>query len=187
MPRAKSWKRLVWIMLWTAGTGQAIKSANQMFSASSAEALNLSATSIGLRDEFGRQIQVSAEPARGSSTPVFGGSVTSEESCAFIPGYFAFLPETTVAVSSVAEFMPDMKVAIATSPSDFHVFTRLDSRAVSQKARHIDGYTTLHIITLLGCIEEISFGKPDPCGKPCSFPKSNVFQTEPARVFSERK
>ena len=122
MPPTQAWNRLAWILIWTVGT--------KTFSASSAPAANPSATFSGLHHELGRQLQASAEAARGTSTPVFGGSITRAQICAFIPGYFAFLAETTVAVSSVAEFMPDMKVAIATSPSDFHVFTRLDSLTI---------------------------------------------------------
>eukprot|EP00903_Cladosiphon_okamuranus_P019502 g17934.t1 len=54
----------------------------------------------------------------------YSGNVTRGEMCAFMTGYFEFLPETRVAVSSVTHFMPGMKVAIATNPVDFHVFNR---------------------------------------------------------------
>lgn len=54
----------------------------------------------------------------------FGGNVTRGEMCAFILGYFEFLPETSVTVSSVTHFMPGMRVGIATSPVDFSVFNR---------------------------------------------------------------
>lgn len=61
-------------------------------------------------------------PALAATT--YSGNVTRGELCAFMIGYFEFLPETTVAVSSVVHFMPGMRVGIATNPRDFHVFNR---------------------------------------------------------------
>eukprot|EP00903_Cladosiphon_okamuranus_P015305 g14139.t1 len=54
----------------------------------------------------------------------YRGDTTRGEMCAFLVGYFEFLPEARVAVSSVSHFMPGMKVGIATHPWDFHVFNR---------------------------------------------------------------
>eukprot|EP00903_Cladosiphon_okamuranus_P017929 g16497.t1 len=58
-----------------------------------------------------------------ASTP-YSGNITRGEMCAFMTGYFEFLPEIRVAVSSVTHFMAGMKVGIAASPTDFHVFNR---------------------------------------------------------------
>eukprot|EP00903_Cladosiphon_okamuranus_P021318 g19589.t1 len=54
----------------------------------------------------------------------FTGDITRGEVCAFMKGYFDFLPETRVSVSSVLYFMPGMQIGIATNPGDFHVFNR---------------------------------------------------------------
>lgn len=58
------------------------------------------------------------------ATMAYSGDITRGEVCAFMPGYFDFLPETRVSVASVLHFMPGMKVGIATNPMDFHVFNR---------------------------------------------------------------
>ena len=44
--------------------------------------------------------------------------------CAFMLGYFDFLPETNVSVQSVLQFMPGMRVTIVTDRRDFSVFNR---------------------------------------------------------------
>ena len=51
-------------------------------------------------------------------------SVSLDEMCAFIAGYYEFYAETNVSVSSVLHFMPGMRVGIATNPGHFHVFNR---------------------------------------------------------------
>lgn len=58
------------------------------------------------------------------ATITYSGDITRGEVCAFLPGYFEFLPETRVSVSSVLHFMPGMRVGIATNPVDFQVFNR---------------------------------------------------------------
>lgn len=65
------------------------------------------------------EVDIAAEAA-----VVYNGNITRGEMCAFILGYFEFLPETSVTVSSVLHFMPGMRVGIATHPGDFHVFNR---------------------------------------------------------------
>lgn len=44
--------------------------------------------------------------------------------CAFLPGYFEFLGESNLTVRSIQHFMPGMRVAVATSTLDFHVYNR---------------------------------------------------------------
>ncbi|CAM9279034.1 unnamed protein product, partial [Ectocarpus sp. 12 AP-2014] len=58
------------------------------------------------------------------STAVFVGSTTINQMCVFLRGYFDLLAETRLSVSSVLEFMPGMRVAVATHPRDFQVFNR---------------------------------------------------------------
>ncbi|CAM9423519.1 unnamed protein product, partial [Hapterophycus canaliculatus] len=55
---------------------------------------------------------------------VHSGNVLRSEMCAFLRGYFEFLAETEVAVSSILQLMPGMRVGIATHPRDYHVFNR---------------------------------------------------------------
>lgn len=59
-----------------------------------------------------------------NASTLYSGDITRGEMCAFMTGYFEFLPETRVAVSSVTHFMAGMKVGIATSFADFHAFNR---------------------------------------------------------------
>lgn len=54
----------------------------------------------------------------------FPGGLKRTHICAFIPGYFEFLPETDITVSSIVQFMPGMRIVIATHPMDFHVYNR---------------------------------------------------------------
>ncbi|CAM9766040.1 unnamed protein product [Scytosiphon promiscuus] len=58
------------------------------------------------------------------SKTVHSGDVLRGEMCAFVRGYYEFLRETEVAVSSILQFMPGMRVGIATLPRDYHVFNR---------------------------------------------------------------
>lgn len=55
---------------------------------------------------------------------VHSGDVLRGDMCSFLRGYFEFLAETKVAVSSILRFMPGMRVAIATLPRDYHVYNR---------------------------------------------------------------
>ncbi|CAB1098793.1 unnamed protein product [Ectocarpus sp. CCAP 1310/34] len=61
--------------------------------------------------------------------PTILSSSMRGQMCAFMRGYSEFLPETTSSVRSVLEFMPAMRVAVVTHPSDFHVFNRSESAA----------------------------------------------------------
>ncbi|CAM9650691.1 unnamed protein product, partial [Ectocarpus sp. 12 AP-2014] len=58
------------------------------------------------------------------STTQYIGTITRGDMCAFLQGYFELLAETRVSVASILDFMPGMRVAIATHPSDFHAFHR---------------------------------------------------------------
>ncbi|CAM9163653.1 unnamed protein product, partial [Ectocarpus sp. 8 AP-2014] len=58
------------------------------------------------------------------STTQYIGTTTRGDMCAFLQGYFELLAETRVSVASILNFMPGMRVAIATHPSDFHAFHR---------------------------------------------------------------
>lgn len=62
-----------------------------------------------------------------SAATKFGPSFARDRICAFLPGYLEFLRETELAVSSVLHFMPGMRIGIATSARDFHVFNRYDT------------------------------------------------------------
>lgn len=55
---------------------------------------------------------------------VYTGNITRGQICVFMRGYFDFFSETKVSVDSVLHFMPGVRVRIATSPTDFHVFNR---------------------------------------------------------------
>lgn len=55
---------------------------------------------------------------------VYVRNVTRGELCAFMLGYFTFLPEISSSVHSVLSFMPGMRVRIATHHDDFPVFNR---------------------------------------------------------------
>eukprot|EP00903_Cladosiphon_okamuranus_P017930 g16498.t1 len=59
-----------------------------------------------------------------SAVVSYSGDITRGDLCAFMVGYFEFLPEASAAVSSVTHFMPGMKIGIATHPRDFHVYNR---------------------------------------------------------------
>lgn len=63
-------------------------------------------------------------PEVDDASITYSGNITRGEMCAFLSGYFEFLPEARVAVSSVVHFMPGMRVGIATNPRDFQVFNR---------------------------------------------------------------
>ena len=63
------------------------------------------------------------DAAAGAALPYIG-NITRGEICAFMVGYFEFFSETEISVSSVTHFMPGMRVRIATTPRDFHVFNR---------------------------------------------------------------
>lgn len=58
------------------------------------------------------------------STIPFVGNTTRGQICAYIPGYFPFLKETSIAVSSILHFMPGVRIGIVTSVNDFQVFNR---------------------------------------------------------------
>lgn len=55
---------------------------------------------------------------------VYSGNTTRGQMCAFMPGYFEFLPELRASVASILHFMPGMRIGIATAPPDFHAFNR---------------------------------------------------------------
>lgn len=55
---------------------------------------------------------------------VFLGPIHHGSICAFLPGYRDFFGEANVAIQSVATFMPGIRIAIATSPANFHLFNR---------------------------------------------------------------
>ena len=57
----------------------------------------------------------------------FTKDVTRGEICAFEPGYLEFLAETNHTVNSVLGFMPGVRVSIATSIYDFHVYNRWEA------------------------------------------------------------
>eukprot|EP00903_Cladosiphon_okamuranus_P008190 g7887.t1 len=76
------------------------------------------------------------QPEVDFAATIFRGNITRGEMCAFMVGYFEFLEETTVGVSSVLHFMPGMRVGIATHPTDYDVFNRFGctyNTALSQK------------------------------------------------------
>ena len=54
----------------------------------------------------------------------FTQNVARGELCAFLPGYLEFLAETNVTVNSILEFMPGVRVSIATGIYDFHAYNR---------------------------------------------------------------
>ena len=58
-----------------------------------------------------------------AATP-FIGDITRGNICVFIPGYFDFFHETRLAVDAILNFMPGVRVAIATDPKEYHVFHR---------------------------------------------------------------
>lgn len=66
------------------------------------------------------------DPASPMELPAvkFPDSITNENICVFISGYFEFYHETKVSIQSVQKFMPGVRVTIATHPMDFHVFNR---------------------------------------------------------------
>ncbi|CAM9442866.1 unnamed protein product [Ectocarpus sp. 4 AP-2014] len=61
-----------------------------------------------------------ADPSRTTHI----GTTTRGHMCAFLQGYFELLAETRVSVDSILDFMPGMRVAIATHPRDFHAYHR---------------------------------------------------------------
>lgn len=50
--------------------------------------------------------------------------MTRGELCAVLPGYLEFFAEINVSVHSILDFMPGMRVVIATNVYDFHVYNR---------------------------------------------------------------
>ena len=59
-----------------------------------------------------------------SSGIPFIGDVRRGNICIFTSGYFDFFHETRLLVETIMEFMPGVKVAVATHPMDYHVYNR---------------------------------------------------------------
>ncbi|CAN0034630.1 unnamed protein product, partial [Scytosiphon promiscuus] len=74
----------------------------------------------GILEEPHRDDHQKTDPSK----TVYSDDIVRGEICAFLRGYFEFLPETEVAVSSILQLMPGMRVGIATLPRDYHVFNR---------------------------------------------------------------
>eukprot|EP00752_Nemacystus_decipiens_P010095 g8996.t1 len=55
---------------------------------------------------------------------VFTQNVARGELCVFLPGHLEFLAETNVTVNSILQFMPGVRVSIATGIYDFHAYNR---------------------------------------------------------------
>lgn len=70
------------------------------------------------------QIFAATDNGVDPSTTEYIGTTTHGHMCAFLQGYFEFLAETRVSVASILDFMPGMRVAIATHPRDFHAYQR---------------------------------------------------------------
>lgn len=121
------WKRQTGVVVLAVWIVHSIILAANIYFVSSVRAITPNVATTGMHDPSWRRLNPLAEETDYPAPPLFNGNSSSGHICAFIPGYFAFLPETTVVVSSAMEFMPDMRVAIATSPGDFHVFTRFES------------------------------------------------------------
>ncbi|CAM9111525.1 unnamed protein product [Hapterophycus canaliculatus] len=75
-------------------------------------------------DEDQEPLLLDIDRERDQAQTVHSGTVLRGEMCGFLRGYFEFLAETEVAVSSILQFMPGMRVGIATYPRDYHVFNR---------------------------------------------------------------
>lgn len=54
----------------------------------------------------------------------FVNDIVRGELCAFFVSYSSFIRETEVAVKSIHQFMPGMRIAIATHPNDYSVHER---------------------------------------------------------------
>lgn len=58
------------------------------------------------------------------ATTLFVDNVTHGDICIFLPGYFQFFHETRIAAASISNFMPGVRVVVATHPIYFNVFHR---------------------------------------------------------------
>ncbi|CAM9226822.1 unnamed protein product, partial [Hapterophycus canaliculatus] len=91
---------------------------------SEVEAMKVDLNPLALRSPWERAADTPEEEVKDPSATEYFGNVTYGEICAFLRGYFEFLPEVNASVSSVIDFMPGVRVGIATGHKDFHVFNR---------------------------------------------------------------
>lgn len=91
---------------------------------SEVEAMKVDLNPVALRSPWTHGADASREGVVDPAATQYIGNITRGEICAFLRGYFEFLPELHASVSSVIDFMPGVRVGIATAQRDFHVFNR---------------------------------------------------------------
>lgn len=91
---------------------------------SEVEAMKVDLNPLALRSPWEHEAATSRKDVMDPAETEYVGGITRGEICAFMRGYFEFLPEINASVSSVIDFMPGVRVGIATGHRDFHVFNR---------------------------------------------------------------
>lgn len=79
---------------------------------------------LDLRSPWGSGPDIPGKDFVNPAATEYIGNVTRGEICVFLRGYFEFLPELIASVHSVSDFMPGVRVGIATGHKDFHVLNR---------------------------------------------------------------